>query len=300
MLIEISKVSYIIFNIFENSFERKNLYNSCKSTVLLVLLILHCQIPSGSGYCNPESDSNLLRTLPSDLSLRGRDNSTKRNAITIIVQDIKISPMKELVAMLDKQFLDNLKSDVIIFHDTYPFSKEIGVLRASTKRSIDFVNVRSLFHRPSCHDGFNPYTNDPTWFKREKWSYHNMIRFWFSDIFKLDVMQNVEFFMRFDDDSEFTATVEDLFKVMGSRGAVYLANEQIVEVGKKHLPGIVPRLMVVDNDDLILIVIIIITTVYYNHNTECRHRITGTDSATIRAKQQHSAKEQGQMEGHVS
>ena len=119
--------------------------------------------------------------------------------------------------MIDRNFIDNYDADVLIFHGDYPFSTDVDKIRKSTKRSIDFLNVDNIINRMPVLKGFDPYIVDPTWRKRGKWSYHGMIRFWFSDIFSLPIMDNVEYFLRLDDDSVFQGPVINVFQIIKNK-----------------------------------------------------------------------------------
>ena len=138
----------------------------------------------------------------------------RRNIIALLLPDVAfdLTPTTELIAGIDKNFQDNHEADLVIFHEGYPFADGMKYVRGATKRNVDFVNVDSIFnqHPPN----FDPYQTDPNWWKRKKWGYHQMIKFWFSDIFTLSVMDNVDIFFRIDDDSCFLAPFGNLFKVM--------------------------------------------------------------------------------------
>jgi hypothetical protein len=79
------------------------------------------------------------------------------------------------IAMLDNFYMDDYMTDIVLFHEGYPYASQMKEIRVSTPREIDFVNVDSVFLRP--HGGMDMYTNDPNWGKRSKWRYHMMIRF---------------------------------------------------------------------------------------------------------------------------
>lgn len=86
-----------------------------------------------------------------------------------------------------------------------------------TSRAIDFANVDFLFRRVPYFKDFNPYSNDPTWQKNGKWNYHNMIRFWLIDVFDHPLLENVEYFMRMDEDSMLQSALVDVFQLMKDR-----------------------------------------------------------------------------------
>ena len=74
-------------------------------------------------------------------------------------------------------------------------------------------------------DGFDPAITPPVYFfKRGKWNYHNMIRFWFRSIFLLPVFSNVEYLMRLDTDVQLPPAfweVPNFFQFMADRNCAY-------------------------------------------------------------------------------
>ena len=138
------------------------------------------------------------------------------------------------LSSIDEHLLDNYENHVIIFHTAYPSSSDISRVFKATKRYVMFLNVdREFISFPT---GFNPYSTDPTWSKRGKWNYHHMIRFWFKLIFELPELQQYDYIMRLDDDSQLLGTWFDVFSVMNQRNAVYFANKQLVDY-EDGLPG---------------------------------------------------------------
>ncbi len=120
------------------------------------------------------------------------------------------------ITMLDTYFLDAKETDIVIFHEGYPDTEDIKSIRGSTSRRIDFVNIDTVFLRiPSALD---PYLDSPTWTKRAKWRYQQMIRFMVIDIFQFPVMDNVDYFMRIDFDSCFHFPFRNVFSVMNGPG----------------------------------------------------------------------------------
>ena len=122
---------------------------------------------------------------------------------------------------IDEAMMDNFETDVIIFHEGYPEYEDLVDIRNSTKRSVDFVNIDAIFLR--IPPKLNPYDDQPTWSKRAKWRYQQMIRFMVTDIFQFPVMDNVDYFMRLDIDSCFRNSFSNLFSYMngpGRRGIV--------------------------------------------------------------------------------
>jgi hypothetical protein len=219
-------------------------------SVFLLAVMADDQIPDDQGFVN-------LRITHENLS---QSSSAKkiRNAIVLLIHKFDQSAIQELIHMVDNTLEDDYHSDFIIFHSHYPFQAEISQIRGNTSRNVDFVNVDLCLLRQPNIPNFDLYKDDPTWSKRGKWAYHQMIRFWFHDIFFLPVMQNVEYYMRIDDDSKFKAKFKNVFNIMEEKKgknllyvhrrhltlnsqlslAVYMSNVQAGEVGPHILPGI--------------------------------------------------------------
>jgi hypothetical protein len=122
----------------------------------------------------------------------------------------------------------------MIFHTGYPFLDDISLVLRSTKRQVLFRNVdREFISFPT---GFNPYSTESTWKKRGRWNYHHMIRFWFKLVFEIPEVQEYDYIMRLDDDSQLLGTWFNVFATMQEKGAVYFANKQFIDE-EKVLPG---------------------------------------------------------------
>ena len=104
----------------------------------------------------------------------------------------------------------------VIFYLAYD-SLDVSTIRNFTDRPIDFANIDFLFRRVPFLSNFNPYTADPTWQKNGKWNYHNMIRFWLMDVFDHPLMDNVDYYMRVDEDSLFQSNLVNVFELMRQR-----------------------------------------------------------------------------------
>lgn len=182
-----------------------------------------------------KNENELLLVAPSSLC---STRKKQRNAIILLIHGLHVHVVKDLLKMFDNKFLDNKQTDIIFFHNGYPFMEDIFELRNYTSRCLDFVNVDSIFSRLPTFEGFDPYMTNPTFSKRSKWSYHNMIRFWFSDLLRIDIMQNVEYFVRIDDDSGFSTKFSDFFQLIKEKNAVYMANSRERDVAAAELPGL--------------------------------------------------------------
>lgn len=187
---------------------------------MLVILIINLII-SILISCESINEYNFdILTIPATPSHLSNSTKVRRNAITLLIHTVHVKVISRIISMLDDKLLDNQDSDVIIFHNGYPHYTDMIEIRSKTNRFIDFVNIDNIFNRLPDFDGFDPYTTDPTWYKRGKWSYHNMIRFWFSDVFHLNVMKNVDFFLRIDDDSGFSQKFKSVFVTIKERHGI--------------------------------------------------------------------------------
>jgi hypothetical protein len=162
---------------------------------------------------------NTTITLPTTIENLSASNKTSRNVIAILMYKIVKDEMFDRLKMLDYCMNDNHDTDLIIFHSDYINRNDIHEYRTATKRFIDFLNVDTVMTRiPTEIENFDPYLTDSTWSARSKWGYQNMIRFWFRDIFLLDVMQNVEYYLRLDDDSSFLKVIPfNIFNLMSEK-----------------------------------------------------------------------------------
>ena len=161
------------------------------------------------------------------------EQEISKNVVCILIEDVSIKGARQVlsfVAMIDKMIQDNFESSVIFFHQRYPLKSIISNIRGSTARNVYFVNIDSYFQRLPREGAeiYDLYNHDPNWSRRDKWSYHNMIRFWFRDIFQL-LPAGVENFLRLDTDSKITKISGNLFEHM--QGRKYMANDVMVEWG---------------------------------------------------------------------
>ena len=162
----------------------------------------------------PEPQFNFMANIQSNTSSFG---------ICFLVRSVDFETLAAMIKVVDSTYKDNNVADVVFFHDDdYPLSADILNLRLITLRKINFVSIHNVFNRiPMAMD---PYKDDPNWSKRKKWSYHNMIRFWFYDVMYVMKSLGYSYFLRLDDDSKFTNSVDDLFILLKEKNAVYIAN----------------------------------------------------------------------------
>jgi hypothetical protein len=156
------------------------------------------------------------------------------NVIALLVSENDFPDLASRLTQLDVRFLDNCSSKVLLLHTGFPFVSDIARLVNSTRRHIIFRNVDHQF--VSFPVGFDPYKNEPSFWKRGKWNYHHMIRFWFKLIFEVEEIQQSEYVMRLDTDSRIIGKWFNVFELMTVRQSVYLANEEAKEL-EEALPG---------------------------------------------------------------
>ncbi|CAF1492954.1 unnamed protein product [Adineta ricciae] len=83
---------------------------------------------------------------------------------------------------------------------------------------------------------FDPCRTKATWSTRSKWNYHLMIRFWTKIVFELPQLQQYDYMMRLDDDSQIMNKWLNVFDEMRRAHAVYFANDVVIEE-ERVLPG---------------------------------------------------------------
>jgi hypothetical protein len=86
------------------------------------------------------------------------------------------------ISKIDSALKDNFETDIVVFHEGYPYAEDVAAIRNSSERTVDFVNIDKVFLRIPAD--LDPYLEQPTWSKRSKWRYHQMIRFMVTDIFR--------------------------------------------------------------------------------------------------------------------
>jgi hypothetical protein len=145
--------------------------------------------------------------------------AARRNIIAMLVRNTeKIVPsIKKQIGMMDGKYRDGLRSHFVILHDGFLLMKDIYEIRNNTKRMVEFINVDPFFVEIPKVRGFDPYERNPFSIKGGKWSYTQMIKFWFNDFFELSMLMDVDYYLRMDDDSVYLGPVNDIFTAMESR-----------------------------------------------------------------------------------
>jgi hypothetical protein len=107
-------------------------------------------------------------------------------------------------------------------YNNEPLKDDMLRLSKSIKRQVLFLDVGIAFNLfPS---GFDPCRTKTTFHKRGKWNYQLMIRFWFKLLFELPQLQQYEYIMRIDDDSQIRGKWMNVFDEMRNKSAVYFSN----------------------------------------------------------------------------
>ena len=157
-----------------------------------------------------------------------------RDVIAILTPRLSSSLFDRLKS-LDERFLDGHSSDLLVFHTSVP-RRPAELLTISEKifRRLFFVNIAPIFVRYP--RGFDRCREHSTYWRRGKWNYQQMIRFWFVTLFEREEFQSIEYLLRLDDDSRLLNAWPNLFAEMRQRNASYFANDLDVDE-EKNLPG---------------------------------------------------------------
>ena len=197
--------------------------------LVLPIVFLYLSLSLLSAYSDLAGSSHILELGHSKLYFGhvvvNRVSKTKHNkyAICILYSSSDPNPMRGSLANLDTFLSDDLKdiANIILFHNGYQDANDIINIRQSfLNLTIVFVNIDGCFSRPLLDESsrliVDPYASDPHWRKGSKWGYHNMIRFFFVDIFHILHGSGYTEYMRLDDSSRFSYTVPNVFSIMAS------------------------------------------------------------------------------------
>ena len=168
------------------------------------------------------------------VSIWNPSSRANNSAIAFLFTD-QVQMLAPKIVVIDSHLADNKSADIIIFHTGYPFRAQLQAIANATRRRVIFMNVDQYF--VSFPDGFDPYLEDPTWSKREKWNYHHMCRFWFKMVVDIPVVKTYEYLMRLDDDSKLKGPWFDVFEFMKQKKSVYFANVEEADA-ENGLPGL--------------------------------------------------------------
>ena len=160
-------------------------------------------------------------------------SSRTKNLIVILTSQLS-SQFVARLQRLDVNFLDNHTTQLLILHTNAPSDHKLHQLSHSIQRPVSVMNINEAFHLFPV--GFDPCRTRSPYRRRGKWNYSQMIRFWFKLIFELPQLQEYEYIMRLDDDSQLTDKWMNVFDEMRRKEAVYFANSLDVDL-EDQLPG---------------------------------------------------------------
>ena len=197
-----------------------------------LLIILYKLYSSISNVWATKYTSQLDRL---KISTFGNISSSSSGQDLIVIMTPKVS--KKLVSrfqLLDINLSDNFSTPLLVMHSDHLDEDRLMRLANTTKRQMMFLDISSIFNMfPS---DFNAYRTKSSWWKRGKWNYQLMIRFWFKTLFELHQLKSYKYIMRLDDDSRILARWINVFQEMRTKNAVYFANTMGMDF-EKTLPG---------------------------------------------------------------
>lgn len=155
-----------------------------------------------------------LLTEPPNLSNCKR---TKNAVVTLL-------ELKDLKTFLSKnyEFLKQKYQDRIIIFTTESEDK----IETFNEIEYELVDIRNIFN--SYPIEFDYENSTTVWSKRNKWSYHHMIRFFFKDIFVHVSMCDINYMLRLDSDSILKIN-ENPFKRMKNE-KIYMYNREFYDL----------------------------------------------------------------------
>jgi hypothetical protein len=160
-------------------------------------------------------------------------SSSSKDLIVIMTPKVSLKLVPRL-QLLDFNLSDNFTTPLLIMYNNQPDQDNLMRLANTTRRQMMFLDVSSIFTLfPS---GFDTCRTRSSYWRRGKWNYQIMIRFWFKILFELPQFKQYEYIMRLDDDSKILGIWINVFDEMRSKRAVYFANDQDVDL-EETLPG---------------------------------------------------------------
>jgi hypothetical protein len=128
----------------------------------------------------------------------------------------------QILQLLDLNLADNFTTSVLLLYNNGVRKDDLLRLSDSTRRQVLFLDVADAFNLFPI--GFDPCSTKTSFYRRGKWNYQLMIRFWFKILFELPQLQEYERIMRLDDDSKLTGRWMNVFDEMRNKNAVYFSN----------------------------------------------------------------------------
>jgi hypothetical protein len=147
--------------------------------------------------------------------------SSNKNLIAILTPKVS-SKLIQTLQLLDLNLADSFTTNVLLMYNNEPHKYDLLRLSNSTKRQVLFLDVGNAFNLFPI--GFDPCRIKTSFYRRGKWNYQLMIRFWFKILFELPQLQQYEYIMRLDDDSQVTGKWINVFDEMRNKNAVYFSN----------------------------------------------------------------------------
>lgn len=159
--------------------------------------------------------------------------SSSRDLIVILTPraSLKLAPRLKL---LDLNLSDNFTTPLLIMHSNQPGQDYLRRLAGTTRRQMMFLDINAIFGL--FPPGIDTCRTSTSYWRRGKWNYQLMIRFWFKILFEVPLFKQYEYMMRLDDDSQILGVWMNVFDEMRKRRAVYFANNEDVDF-EKSLPG---------------------------------------------------------------
>lgn len=212
------------------------LVQTCCATIVLGIIIFYVVFWEPYCFFRQSLYSNEISSLAtSKIYSYGPFNSSSSNKNLIIILMPKISSrIIQRLELLDSNFDDNFSTNLLIMHNNEPYKSDLFHLTKKIKRRILFLNIDVFFNLFPI--GFDPCKTKPSYRARGKWNYQLMIRFWFKILFELPQLENYEYIMRLDDDSQLTGKWINIFDEMRHNNAVYFANNVDIDL-EERLPG---------------------------------------------------------------
>ncbi|CAF1359573.1 unnamed protein product [Adineta ricciae] len=212
---------------------------SKKFYLKLILAITLTYIIFDKYYCSfldaittkAAPDLNELKIYKYDTS---RSSTSSRDLIVIMTPKFSTYLIPRL-EQLDVRLADNFATPLLIMHNHHLHENDLICINKTIKREVMFLDISIVFTLfPS---NFDSCRTRSSWWRRGKWNYQLMIRFWFKILFELPLFQHYEYIMRLDDDSQILGPWINVFHEMRTKKAVYFANDQDVDL-EKSLPGL--------------------------------------------------------------
>ena len=190
-------------------------------------------------YCSI-IDAFTTKTIPRldelDVYTYGSIRSSSSNKDLIVIMTPKISQsLAARLRLLDFNLSDNFTTPLLIMYSNHPYEDDLIYLANTIKRQMMFLDINSVF--TLFPPNFDPCRTKSSWWRRGKWNYQLMIRFWFKILFELPQFKQYDYIMRLDDDSQILGVWINVFNEMRNKGAVYFANDNDADL-EKSLPGL--------------------------------------------------------------